>query len=61
MGRLKAIFIFMTQAFQPLENICWFSRLFFDIHDYHTEKGGDGFPSHFYSYTCHNCGAEFTI
>lgn len=40
---------------------CWFSRKFFDIHDYKESKGGDGTPMHFYTYTCWNCGKKFTI
>lgn len=30
-------------------------------HDYHTDKGGDGFPSCFHTYTCPKCGHTFTI
>jgi len=41
--------------------ICWWSKHFFDIHDYHVGKGGDGFPSHFYEYKCNRCGKTFTI
>ena len=32
-----------------------------DIHDYHIQAGGDGYPSHMYEYTCHNCGKKFGI
>ena len=32
-----------------------------DIHDYHVTAGGDGTPTHFYWYTCWNCGKEFYI
>lgn len=41
--------------------VCWFSKYFWDIHDYHVWKGGDGNPSHFYTYTCTRCNKEFTI
>jgi len=41
--------------------ICWFSRRFWDIHDYPVRKGGNGTPSHFYTYRCWNCGKEFGI
>lgn len=41
--------------------VCWFSARYFDIHDYKESWGGDGTPSHFYTYTCWNCGKEFTI
>lgn len=41
--------------------ICWFSRKFFDIHDYHRSWGGDDTPTHFYTYTCWNCGKQFEI
>jgi len=42
-------------------SICWFSKKFFDVHDYHKWKGGDGTPSHFYQYTCWKCGKRFSI
>lgn len=42
-------------------SICWFSDVFFDVHDYHTHRGGDGCPSHFYKYSCHKCGKNFEI
>jgi len=42
-------------------SICWFSEHFFDVHDYHQFQGGDGYPSHFYQYTCHKCSANFGI
>lgn len=41
--------------------VCWFSHKFFDIHDYKIGFGGDGIPSHFYEYTCSNCGEKFYI
>ena len=30
-------------------------------HDYHVKNGGDGFATHFYFYTCWNCGKMFRI
>jgi len=44
-----------------LSDICWFSANFYDIHDYHKNKGGDGIPTHFYKYNCHSCKKEFRI
>jgi hypothetical protein len=41
--------------------VCWFSRHFWDIHDYLEHAGGDGTPSHMYTSHCWNCGKEFTI
>ena len=41
--------------------ICWFSKEFWDTHDYYKSKGGDGYPSHFYTYRCHVCGEKFII
>lgn len=41
--------------------VCWFSRRFWDIHDYFVHAGGDGSPSHFYTYTCWHCGKRFGI
>jgi len=42
-------------------SICWFSERFWERHDYHEGQGGDGVPSHGYSYTCPKCGRKFTI
>lgn len=33
----------------------------YDLHDYHKRHGGDGTPSHFHVYHCHQCGRPFTI
>ena len=41
--------------------VCWFSNKFWDVHDYHLSKGGDGTPSHFHEYTCPNCKKKFGI
>lgn len=41
--------------------VCWFSRRFWDIHDFTKNHGGDGTPSHFYVYRCWNCGKAFEI
>jgi hypothetical protein len=46
---------------KPIRFRCWFSRRFWDIHDYQKEKGGDGVPSHFKTYKCWNCDQEFEI
>jgi len=50
-------------GFATIENndICWFSEKFWDIHDYPKNKGGDGYPYHFYTYTCPKCKKEFEI
>ncbi|MBU43280.1 MAG: hypothetical protein CMN76_08685 [Spirochaetaceae bacterium] len=32
-----------------------------DFHDYSVHKGGTGWPAHFYTYRCWNCGKEFEI
>ena len=65
MGIIKTIIKFLICLFfpslVPLKLICWFSSRYYDIHDYHITKGGDGIPSHFYTYTCHYCKKEFTI
>ena len=44
-----------------IDFVCWFSRKFFNIHDYPRSYGGDGYPSHFYTYRCWNCGRKFGI
>jgi hypothetical protein len=45
----------------PMWFICWFSKKFYDIHDYHKRLGGDDIPTHFHEYTCWNCGKKFYI
>ena len=40
-------------------SICWFSKNFWNIHDYYKSKGGDGIPSHFYTYSCSKCKNKF--
>lgn len=40
---------------------CYISKHHRDVHDYPERKGGDGTPSHFYTYTCPACGAKFGI
>lgn len=42
-------------------DVCEMSKGGKDYHDYKAEKGGDGTPSHFFTYTCWNCGKKFTI
>lgn len=42
-------------------SVCWYSKIFYDIHDYHKHKGGDGVPCHFYTYHCSECDETFTI
>lgn len=44
-----------------ISEICETSKGKYDFHDYHEHKGGDGTPSHFYTYTCWNCGKRFEI
>jgi hypothetical protein len=41
--------------------VCWFSKWFWDIHDYYKNCGGDGVASHFHKYECRWCGKEFEI
>jgi alpha-glucosidase (family GH31 glycosyl hydrolase) len=40
---------------------CWWSKYFWDVHDYHIGKGGDGIPTHFHEYTCQFCNKKFRI
>lgn len=40
---------------------CWFSRKLWDVHDYPKHKGGDGIPTHFFTYKCSKCGKQFSI
>lgn len=44
----------------PIRLRCWFSK-FWDLHDYPLSKGGDGIPTHFFTYVCWNCGKRFRI
>ena len=49
---------------EMIEFICWWSKKFprlLDLHDYHTFRGGDGIPTHWYTYRCWNCNHEFQI
>ena len=48
-------------GFLTVPEVCEFSRCWWDIHDYTANKGGDGTPSHFYTYTCWSCGKKFEI
>ena len=43
--------------------VCEFSERHpnWDIHDYPVAAGGDGTPTHFYTYHCWNCGKAFGI
>lgn len=56
-------FIKCALGFGSVEDgsICWFSKKFYNVHDYWTSKGGDGDPDHFFVYTCHECGSKFKI
>lgn len=40
---------------------CRLSEKYWDVHDYHANKGGDGKPSHFHHYSCSKCNKRFTI
>ena len=51
----------IDHATRNIRFVCWFSRKFYDIHDYFVRAGGDGTPSHMYEYTCWNCGKKFHI
>lgn len=42
-------------------SICWFSKNFYEVHDYPCKKGGDGSPLHFVTERCSKCGKEFEI
>jgi len=48
-------------GFGKVPDICSMSIGDKDYHDYKVEKGGDGTPSHFFTYTCWNCGKKFII
>lgn len=48
-------------GFGNIDDICWFSKKYWDIHDYYKSSGGDGIPTHFYTYTCSKCLKEFSI
>lgn len=43
------------------DSICWFSKKFFNIHDYHLHRGGDGVPTPFYEYKCSKCKQKYNI
>ena len=51
----------LTFGLASVPEICEASTGKRDYHDYHKSKGGDGTPTHFYEYTCWNCGKRFGI
>jgi hypothetical protein len=59
--KIIKFFICIFWPFPPIDWICWFSKYFWDIHDYYRHRGGDGVPMHFVKYKCWNCNKEFTI
>lgn len=60
---MKKLFLWLrlNLGLASMEEICEASRGKKDYHDYTTNKGGDGTPSHFHEYTCHSCGKRFGI
>ena len=44
-----------------LDDVCWFSEHFWDVHDYPIEKGGDGSACQFHKDKRHSGGKEFGI
>lgn len=61
MKYLFAMIAIMFESHLPLSFVCWYSKEYHDIHDYKENLGGDGIPTHDYTYTCKNCGHTFTI
>jgi hypothetical protein len=58
--------ILFFKGFLGLHNIedgstCEFSKRYWDVHDYHKHKGGNGYPFAFYVYKCSKCGKFFSI
>ena len=53
--------ILVVLGFGSVPDICEMSKSGRDYHDYPKHKGGDGTPSHFYTYRCWKCGKEFRI
>lgn len=62
MRKIK-LFIRAVTGLHSIEDgtTCEISEKLWNVHDYKKTKGGDGVPSHFYDYTCPNCGKKFTI
>lgn len=42
-------------------SICWFSKKFWNVHDYPVRCGGDGTPWHMDHSNCSKCGGEFSV
>lgn len=65
MGLRKKIWWFLKclTGFGTVDDgsICWFSKKFWDVHDYHISKGGTGHPAHFHMYRCSKCHKDFQI
>ena len=59
--RKIALWFRLRLGLASVPEICWASRGKRDFHDYTTDKGGDGIPSHFHEYTCSCCGKKFGI
>lgn len=41
-------------------SICWFSKHFWNVHDYPKHKGGNGLPFVDSDFICPNCQKPFT-
>ncbi len=56
-------FLLCILGFGTIEDsgICWFSKNFYDVHDYKLSQGGTGVPSHMYEYMCPKCRHLFSI
>lgn len=42
-------------------SICWFSKNYWNVHDFPKDKGGNGYPDYFITYTCSKCSKKYTI
>lgn len=60
MNKLRKFFLWFAVAWMSVPKLCKYTDIV-DGHDYQRNKGGDGTPTHFYEYTCWNCGHKYYI
>ena len=60
MNKLTKFFLSIKVNHMKVPELCQYTDII-DAHDYQRHKGGDGTPTHFWEYTCWNCGHKYSI
>ena len=60
MNKIYKLFLWFKVNRMSVPELCAYTSII-DAHDYYVDKGGDGVPTHFYEYTCWNCGHRYGI